>query len=255
MIVSMRIAYREHLDNFAHDLIVMCDTVRSIMHNASEALLTVSLESAEDSLSSADALEEIRQRCEDRAVQLLALEGPVARDLRQVVSSIYIVEDFDRMAALAMHIAKAARRRHPEHAIPVQLLGYFKEMARLVEEMGEKTRDILVDPNADVALVLGEDDDAVDDLNEYMLTLLTQREWEHSTREAVDVALLARYYERYADHCVNVAARIVYLTSGLTPDEYTEKQERDRADADIAARFAELERQFSDRGHRPPPAG
>jgi len=255
MIVSMRIAYREHLDNFAHDLIVMCDTVRSIMHNASEALLTVTLESAEDSLSSADALEEIRQRCEDRAVQLLALEGPVARDLRQVVSSIYIVEDFDRMGALAMHIAKAARRRHPEHAVPDQLLGYFKEMARLVEEMGEKTRDILVDPNADVALVLNEDDDAIDDLNEYMLTMLTMREWAHTTRAAVDVALLSRYYERYADHCVNVAARIVYLTSGLTPDEYTEKQERDRADADIAARFAELERQFSDRGHRPPPAG
>lgn len=251
----MRIAYREHLDNFAHDLIVMCDTVRSIMTNASAALLDASLEPAEDAISYAEPLEEIRARCEDRAVQLLALEGPVARDLRQVVSSIYIVEDFDRMAALAMHIAKAARRRHPEHAIPVQLLGYFKEMARLVEEMGEKTRDILVDPNADVALVLNEDDDAVDDLNEYMLTMLTMREWEHTTREAVDVALLSRYYERYADHCVNVAARIVYLTSGLTPDEYTEKKERDRADADIAARFAELERQFSDRGHRPPPAG
>ena len=251
----MRIAYREHLDNFAHDLIVMCDTVRSIMTNASAALLDAALEPAEDAISCAEPLEEIRTRCEDRAVQLLALEGPVARDLRQVVSSIYIVEDFDRMAALAMHIAKAARRRHPEHAIPVQLLGYFKEMARLVEEMGEKTRDILVDPNADVALVLNEDDDAIDDLNEYMLTMLTMREWEHTTREAVDVALLSRYYERYADHCVNVAARIVYLTSGLTPDEYTEKQERDRADADIAARFAELERQFSDRGHCPPPAG
>lgn len=251
----MRIAYREHLDNFAHDLIVMCDTVRSIMTNASAALLDGALEPAEDAISCAEPLEEIRTRCEDRAVQLLALEGPVARDLRQVVSSIYIVEDFDRMAALAIHIAKAARRRHPEHAIPVQLLGYFKEMARLVEEMGEKTRDILVDPNADVALVLNEDDDAIDDLNEYMLTMLTMREWEHTTREAVDVALLSRYYERYADHCVNVAARIVYLTSGLTPDEYTEKQERDRADADIAARFAELERQFSDRGHRPPPAG
>jgi len=250
--VHMRIAYREHLDNFAHDLIVMCDTVRSIMANASDALIRASLESAEDAISSAEPLEEIRQRCEDRAVQLLALEGPVARDLRQIVSSIYIVEDFSRMAALAMHIAKAARRRHPEHALPEALQGYFKEMARLTEEMGEKTRDILVDPNADVALVLNEDDDAVDDLNEYMLTMLTMREWEHTTREAVDVALLSRYFERYADHCVNVAARIVYLTSGLSPDEYTEKQERDRADADMAARFAELERQFS-QGRYPRP--
>lgn len=243
----MRIAFREHLDNFAHDLIIMCDSVHSIMSNASDALLRGSLESAEDALSSADALEELRVRSEERAVQLLALEGPVARDLRQVVSSIYIVEDFQRMAALAMHIAKAARRRHPSLAIPQETVGYFQEMARLVSEMATKTRDILVDPNADVALVLAEDDDAVDDLNEYMLTLLTQREWAHSTREAVDVALLARYYERYADHCVNVAARIVYLSSGLMPEQYLAKKESDRAEADMAQRFAELERQFSQR--------
>ena len=247
MMGPMRIAYREHLDNFAHDLIVMCDTVRSIMTNASRALLTASLGSAEEALSSADGLNEIRVRCEDRAVELLALEGPVARDLRQIVSSIYIVEDFARMGALAMHIANSARRRHPEHAVPESLLGYFDELARLVEEMGDKTRDLLVDPNADVALVLNEDDDAVDDLHSYILTAMTQRDWPHSTREAVDVALLARFYERYADHCVNVAARIVYLTSGLSPHEYIAKKESDRAEADVAARFAELERQFSRR--------
>ena len=237
----MRIAYREHLDNYAHDLIVMCDTVRSIMHNASEALIGAALEPAEDALSTADALEEIRQRCEDRAVQL------VRRGAHHAVA------DFDRMGALAMHIAKSARRRHPEYAVPEQLLGYFREMARLVDEMGDKTRDILVDPNADVALVLNEDDDAIDDLNEYMLTMLTMREWSHSTREAVDVALLSRYYERYADHCVNVAARVVYLTSGLSTEEYRAKKERDRENADMAARFAELERQFSHRGGQQPP--
>lgn len=249
MMVVMRIAYREHLDSFAHDLIVMCDTVRSIMSNASEALLTASLEAAEDALSASDSLKEIRTRCEDRAVGLLALEGPVASDLRQIISSIYIVEDFDRMGALAMHVAKSARRRHPECALPEPLIGYFQELTRLVDEMGAKTRDLLVDPNADVALVLNDDDDAVDDLHGYLLTMLTQREWPHSTQEAVDIALLARFYERYADHCVNVAARIVYLTSGLSPDEYIQKQERDRADADVAARFAELERQFSRGGN------
>ena len=199
----------------------------------------------QDPRNAREPLEEIRTRCEDRAVQLLALEGPVARDLRQVVSSIYIVEDFDRMAALAIHIAKAARRRHPEHAIPVQLLGYFKEMARLVEEMGEKTRDILVDPNADVALVLNEDDDAIDDLNEYMLTMLTMREWEHTTREAVDVALLSRYYERYADHCVNVAARIVYLATGYKQEDYMRELDTEERRASITKRLSDLERHFN----------
>lgn len=240
----MRTAYREHLDAFAHDLIVMCDKVQEVMARASNALLRGSLESAEDALTMAEGLEEIRARCDERAVELLALEGPVARDLRQVISSIYIVEDFDRMAALAMHIARAARRRHPAFAIPGALRGYFEEYARLVEDMAAKTRNLLIDPDPDVALVLAEEDDAVDDLNDHLLTMLTQREWPHSTQEAVDTALLSRFYERYADHGVNVAARIVYLTTGLMPEEYLAKRERDEADADFQARFEQLERQF-----------
>lgn len=248
----MRTAYREHLDAFAHDLIIMCDMVRDIMAGASDALLRGSLESAEGALSLADDLNEVRTRCDERAVELLALEGPVARDLRQVISSIYIVEDFDRMGALAMHVARSARRRHPDKAVPAALLGYFEEYARLTQDMAEKTRNLLIDPDVDVAMVLSDEDDAVDDLNDHLLTMLTQREWKHSTREAVDTAMLSRFYERYADHCVNVAARIVYLTTGLMPKEYLAKQERDEAEADLQARFEALERQFY-RGPTAPP--
>lgn len=240
----MRTSYREHLDAFAHDLIIMCDMVREIMIKASDALLRGSLESAETALSLAEPLEEVRTRCDERAVELLALEGPVARDLRQVVSSIYIVEDFDRMGALAMHIARAARRRHPDPTLPAPLVGYFEEFSRLTQDMAEKTRDLLVDPDADVAMVLSDEDDAVDDLNDHLLTMLTQREWKHSTREAVDTAMLSRFYERYGDHCVNVAARIVYLTTGLMPQEYLAEKQRDEAESDFQARFEALERQF-----------
>lgn len=240
----MRTSYREHLDAFAHDLIIMSDMVRDIMIQASDALLRGSLESAETALSLAEPLEEVRVRCDERAVELLALEGPVARDLRQVISSIYIVEDFDRMGALAMHIARAARRRHPDPAIPASLVGYFEEFSRLTQDMAEKTRDLLVDPDADVAMVLSDEDDAVDDLNDHLLTMLTQREWNHSTREAVDTAMLSRFYERYGDHCVNVAARIVYLTTGLMPQEYLAKKQHDEAESDFQARFEALERQF-----------
>lgn len=241
----MRTVYREHLDAFAHDILVMCDSVCAIMDKASDALLRGSLDKAEEALSIADPLEEIRQRCEERSVQLLALENPVASDLRQVISSIYIVEDFDRMAALAMHIANTARRRHPEMAIPEEIRGYVEEMARLVKEMGEKTHDLLVAPDAEVALILSRDDDAVDDLNYFLLNMLTEREWKHSTKAAVDLTLLSRYYERYADHCVNVSGRIVYLITGLMPEQYVEKQESDRAESEMQQRFDDLERQFN----------
>ena len=246
----MRAAYREHLDSFAHDLIVMCDLVSSVMDKANDALTRASLESAEEALSMDEELDEIVDRCEARAVELLALEGPVARDLRQVVSSIYIVEDFRRMAALAMHIANAARRRHPEYACPERVRGFFEEMGRLGLHMVAKIRDLLVDPDADSAVSLNEDDDAVDDLHEHIMLVLTQREWTYTTREAVDVALIARYYERYADHAVNVSSRVIYLTTGLVREEYIARRRDEESQADVERRFAELERQFSHRHGR-----
>lgn len=221
--VRMRTAYREELDEFANDLIIMCDTVSDIMEKASEALLRGSLQKAEESLSLSDDLEEIRLRCEQRAVELLLLETPVATELRQVVSSIYIVADFQRMGALGMHIARLARRRHPEPLLPDVIYGQFEEMARLVKEMVIQTRDLLVDPDTDMALKLAREDDAVDELNHQVLALITSNDWAHTTRAAVDAAMLTRYFERYADHCVAVAARIVYLITGMDPDEYLDE--------------------------------
>ena len=240
----MRNAYREELNAFAHDLIVMCDGVSAIMQKASQALLTAELQPAEEAITLSDELDAVRARCEERSMELLALENPVAKDLRQVVSSIYIVEELQRMGDLAKHIANAARRRHPESVVPDSYLGYFKELARLVADMVSMTRDVLVDPDTDVALRLTSEDDAVDDINEHLLNILTRREWTETTRAAVDIALLSRFYERYADHCVNVAARVVFLITGMTPKEYLADREVRSERANVEARFAELERQF-----------
>ncbi|WP_245945873.1 PhoU domain-containing protein [Corynebacterium senegalense] len=229
----------------------MCDTVRDVMSNASAALLTQSLDQAEEALSSVDGLEETRQRCEDRSMKLLALENPVASDLRQVVSSIYIVEDFQRMGALAMHIANTARMRHPAPVVPDSMRAFVAELARLADDLGTKTHELLVNPDAEVALGLRADDDDVDAMKNYILNVLTHHEWEHSAREAVDLALLCRYYERYSDHCVNVAARTVFLITGLKPDAYLEKQ-RAGDGFEMDEKFAAIERRFRlNRSQRP----
>lgn len=221
---AMRFTYREQLDDFSHDLIIMCDLVGSIMTQATTALRTASLPAAEAALSHADELTEIRTRCDQRAVELLVLEGPVASDLRQVISSIHIVDHVDRMGGLAMHIARAVHRRHPDHVLPGTLHGQFEELARLSHDMTDKVRQLLIDPDAEIALELDDDDSAVDDLADTLLTRLTQQPWDHSTREAVDMALLLRFFERYCDHCVDVATSIVYLTTGLRPKEYLAQQ-------------------------------
>lgn len=94
----------------------MSDTVRGIMASATKALFEASLEDAEEALTAADSLKEIRERCEHRSMQLLARENPVATELRQVFTSIYIVEDFSRMGALAKHVANTARLRYPRRS-------------------------------------------------------------------------------------------------------------------------------------------
>ena len=150
----LRTVYREHLQAFNEDVLEMCDSVREVMEHATAALLEQSLEDAEAALTATDGLKEISQRCEERSMSLLALHSPVAYDLRQVVSAIYIVESFERMGSLAKNIALLARLRHPAPVYPEPLHGYVQELARLVYEMGAATRKLLVEPDADSAVEL-----------------------------------------------------------------------------------------------------
>ncbi|GAB3945514.1 phosphate signaling complex protein PhoU [Corynebacterium tapiri] len=215
----MRTAYRSELDDFANDLVTMCEGVRESMNKATYALLRPSLMAAEEALSMSDDLDELRRRGESRAIELLALESPVAGDLRQVISSIHMVRDLDRMSSLSIHIATAARNRHPEPAISEPLSEKFSTMARLVDSMAEKTRELLITHDTDMALALSEEDDAIDAAAADILSIVTGENWTGTTREAVEAALLARYFERWADHCVNVGKRIVFLTTGQDPEE------------------------------------
>lgn len=238
----LRAAYRENLEAFNQDLIAMCDTVCTITDHASAALLEQSLDDAETALSGVDALKEISERCEERSMSLLALQSPVAGDLRQVLSALYVVENFDRMGSLARNIALLVRLRHPAPVYPAPLQGYIEELARLVREMGATTRALLDNPDPDVAVELHNIDEGVDDMRAFLQTLVSDRKWEYSTREAVDLSMLARYYERYADRCVSVARRMVFLITGLKPEEYV--QQRDEVDYDPEQKFASIERRF-----------
>lgn len=242
----MRNAYREHLDAFSRDLQILSDTVRAVMRHASTAVLEASLDDAEAALTAADSLKEIRDRCERRSMQLLALENPVASELRQVFTSIYIVEDFNRMGALAKHIANTARLRHPEPVVDDSVRSIVVDFARLTDSMGDLIHDQLISPDADLALEMNGIDDKVDALHQHLLATLTSREWAGSNRVAVDLALIARFYERYADHCVNVAARIVFLVTGLTPEDYIEEKDADGRET-MDERFRELEHYFGSR--------
>ena len=215
----MRTAYHDQLDALTLQLAEMCRMAGVAMERATQALLQADLTLAEQVISDHEQISAASARAEETAFVLLALQAPVAGDLRAIVSSIQIVADVDRMGALALHVAKIARRRHPQHALPERVNGYFAEMGRVAVELGNSAREVLLSRDPQKAAQIREEDDAMDDLHRHLFNVLMDREWKHGVAAAVDVTLLGRFYERFADHAVEIARRVIFQVTGHLPDE------------------------------------
>ena len=139
----MRVVYTEQMNELSAILGEMAGQVGSAMDRATEALLQADLSLAEQVITDYDRIAVLTHEAEERAFALLALQAPVAGDLRSVVSGIQIVADVDRMGALALHIAKIARRRHPAHALPEEVNGYFAEMGRIAVALGAAAKEVI----------------------------------------------------------------------------------------------------------------
>lgn len=212
----MRVVYTEQMNELSEILGEMAGQAGSAMDRATEALLQADLSLAEEVITDYDRIAALTHEAEERAFALLALQAPVAGDLRSVVSGIQIVADVDRMGALALHIAKIARRRHPAHALPEEVNGYFAEMGRIAVSLGAAAKEVIETRDPERAARLQVEDEAMDDLHRHLFTVLMDREWKHGVAAAVDVTLLGRFYERFADHAVEVGRRVIFLATGKT---------------------------------------
>jgi phosphate transport system protein len=213
----VRAAYLERLSQLHDSLGQMCDLSGVAMARSTDALLRADLAIAEEVITDHEQIVRLSADAEERAFALLALQAPVAGDLRAIVSAFQIVADVDRMGALALHVAKVARRRHPARALPADVDGYFAEMGRLAVNMANSASEVLRSQIPEDALRLREDDDAMDSLHEHLFTVLMDRDWKHGVPAAVDVTLLGRYYERFADHAVLIGRRVVFQVTGKAP--------------------------------------
>lgn len=215
----MRVAYNEQMTELADTLGEMAGLAGAAMEKATQALLHADLGLAEQVIGEHEKITELSVIAEERAFALLALQAPVAGDLRSVVSGIQIVSDIDRMGALALHVAKITRRRHPNHVLPEEVNGYFAEMGRIAVALGAGAKEVLETRDPERAAKMHEEDDAMDDLHRHLFSVLMDREWSHGVAAAVDVTLLGRFYERFADHTVEVARRVIFLVTGKMPVE------------------------------------
>lgn len=199
-------------------LVDMTGTAGEAIEHATTALLDADLDAA-DAVAALDAqLDSARRVVEEQTYELLARQQPVATDLRALVSAIRIGVDIDRMGSLANHIAKVARRRHPAHAVPTELVSTFREMGVVARRIAESAGAVLAEPDAANAARLDVDDDTMDALHRRLFRSVLG-DWDNGVEAAIDVVLLGRYYERYADHAVAIAQTVVYLVTGDLPDD------------------------------------
>lgn len=213
----MRTTFHAELDRLAAELGAMCATAGSIMESATAAVVQGDMHASGRVWVELDHLGALNQRVQDRTLAVLALQAPVARELRFVVSAIRIAGDADRMGGLAANIAKVAQRRHPEPAIPPDTTAHFAEMGRVAVELADRAHRALADFDVEAALEVAPADREMNDLHRRLFVLVSDATWTHGAAAAVDVALLGRFYERFADHAVDIARRIVFEATGETP--------------------------------------
>ncbi|MFB7476706.1 phosphate signaling complex protein PhoU [Kitasatospora sp. NPDC056184] len=216
----MRDAYHEELDSIGDSLVEMARLVGSALGRATTALLDADLALAESVIAADEKINELHHELENRAIDLLARQQPVATDLRIVVTSLRMSADLERCGDLAQHVAKVARLRYPESAVPVDLHATVLELGQLAQRLVAKAGLVIATKDVDKALELEQDDDAIDALHRELFAHLIDERWHHGIETAVDVTLVGRYYERFADHAVSVAKRVVYLVTGEHVEEF-----------------------------------
>ncbi|MFE5571518.1 phosphate uptake regulator PhoU [Amycolatopsis japonica] len=213
----MRERFHGQLSVLGELLSSMCGMACEELHLANRVFLDRDVEAAAELATVEARLNAARTRCEESAQKLLALQAPVAGDLRTVLAAVYCADRLERMGDLAQHIADQALRA-PEFAVPDALTGHFGEMAGLVGSMAEDLGAAIEGSTAEVFHSLARSDERVDALYEELMTLVTDPDWADGVAPAISVALLARFYERFADQVVSVARRVDFALTGELPE-------------------------------------
>ncbi|MGH3364483.1 MAG: phosphate signaling complex protein PhoU [Nocardioidaceae bacterium] len=213
----MRDAYYDQLDAVIDELVTMTHEVGTAVGQATRALLEADAEIAEQVISHDAHIDSERDRIEELSFELLALQQPVAGDLRMLVAALRMVSDLERMGDLSVHVAKIARLRVPDVAIPNEMLPTIKRMAEVAEEMVRQVESVIADRDIEAAVALERCDEEMDQLRSSSFRQMLSDDWAHGVEPAVDIALLGRYYERIADHAVSLARRVVFLVTGQHP--------------------------------------
>ncbi len=210
----LRSAFQDELDGVTSTLVELSSIVSGAIDKATHALLTANLAEAEEVIAADDRVDNLQHELDARIIDIIARQQPVASDLRALVTALRMSADLERMGDMAHHVAKITRLRHPNGAVPPELLLTIEEMGKVAKIIADKAGAVIGSRDIDKALEVERDDDEMDKLHRKLFTTLLSDDWKHGTETAIDITLIGRYYERFADHAVSVARRVYYLVTG-----------------------------------------
>lgn len=210
----MRQVFQQELREVQDRLVGISELVEKSISQAIEAFNGSNVTLAEEVISSDALIDELTLRLDELAIDILARQQPVARDLRIVVSALRISASLERMGDMAEHIAQLARMRYPERAIAKGLRSTFVEMGRLDVLIAGKLTELLRTQALDLAEEIRNEDDKIDELHIKVFEKVLGDSWRGETADTVDATLASRYHERFADHAVSIAKKVQYLGTG-----------------------------------------
>jgi phosphate transport system protein len=210
----MRDIYHDELDGIGSAILEMTTLVGIAIEQATSALLDANLQLAELVIAADSRIDALRGEVDERCFQVLATQQPVATDLRVLISSVHLAADLERMGDLALHVAKIARWRFPVPAVPADARDVISQMGTVAHSLVSNVAEVVEGRDVALAQAVETEDDSMDALRRKLFTLVLSSNWAHGTEAAIDMALLGRYYERYADHAVAVARHTIFIVTG-----------------------------------------
>jgi len=206
--------YEQQLRELKNKLLLMSHKAEQMISDAIRALVERKLTLAEDVINRDDELDRLEIEVDDLCYAILALEQPVARDLRFIATAMKIVKDIERIGDIAVNIAERSREliQEPE----LKRLVDLPIMAEAAQKILKESLDAFVNSDADLAEKVITNDNVVDDLYEQIFReLLTYMlEDPRSISRAIKLIFIAKHLERVGDHSANIAEMVVFLVKG-----------------------------------------
>ncbi|MBD7956341.1 phosphate signaling complex protein PhoU [Microbacterium sp. Sa4CUA7] len=210
----MREVFHQSLEDVQGRLVEIAELVTVAIDKATRSFSTSDVALAEEVIENDQIIDDKAIELDELAIQILARQQPVARDLRIVVAALRVSASLERMGDIAEHIAQLTRMRFPERAIPRGLKNTFIKMGELDVEVARTLAELL--RTEDVSLVerIRTAEDKLDDLHISVFEKVLSENWQGEAAATVDATLASRYHERFADHAESVAKKVLYLATG-----------------------------------------